>query len=110
MPDGLTIGQGTGTITGTPNTATGSPFPVDVTVTDSNSASADRHYTLAVSPVSPCDIKKNGNLNVADVQLIVNEALGVTQAVDDLSGDGAVSVVDIQIEINAALKLGCTAK
>jgi uncharacterized repeat protein (TIGR01451 family) len=110
LPDGLTIGQGTGTITGTPNTATGSPFPVDVTVTDSNSASADRHYTLAVSPVSPCDIKQNGNLNVADVQLIVNEALGVTQAVDDLSGDGAVSVVDIQIEINAALKLGCTAK
>lgn len=47
---------------------------------------------------------------MADVQLIVNEALGVTQAVDDLSGDGAVSVVDIQIEINAALKLGCTAK
>jgi len=76
----------------------------------SDPAGLELDQPLAVSPVSPCDIKQNGNLNVADVQLIVNEALGVTQAVDDLSGDGAVSVVDIQIEINAALKLGCTAK
>lgn len=34
----------------------------------------------------------------------------VAPAVDDLTGDGVVNVVDIQIEINAALGLGCAAK
>jgi hypothetical protein len=44
---------------------------------------------------------------VADVQLIINEALGVALAVHDLNGDGLVTVADVQIVINAALGLGC---
>ena len=44
---------------------------------------------------------------MADVQLIINEALGLIPAVEDLNGDGVVSVVDLQIIINAALGFGC---
>jgi hypothetical protein len=60
-------------------------------------------------PVGPCDLQYNGSVTVADVQLIINEALGVTSAVNDLNGDGVVNVADVQIEINAALGLGCAA-
>ena len=40
-----------------------------------------------------------------DVPLIINEALGVFVAVHDLNGDGAVNVADVQKVINAALGL-----
>ena len=40
--------------------------------------------------------------------VIINEALGLQQAVDDLNSDGVVNVADVQIVINAALRLGCT--
>ena len=59
---------------------------------------------------SLCDLKQTGSVSVADVQLIINEALGVTPVVYDLSGTGVVNVVDVQIEINAALGLSCAAK
>ena len=65
--------------------------------------------TINGVPVSPCDINYDGVANVVDVQLIINEALGVTPAVNDLNGDGVVNVVDVQIVINAALGLGCVA-
>ncbi|MGA3044596.1 MAG: hypothetical protein ABSF54_27800 [Bryobacteraceae bacterium] len=58
----------------------------------------------------PCDIQQSGNINVGDVQLVINEALGVTVAANDLSGNGVVDVLDVQIEVNAALSLGCVTK
>ena len=60
-------------------------------------------------PAITCDITRDGNPSVADVQAIVNEALGVAPAVNDLNGDAVVGVVDVQIVINAALGLGCLA-
>jgi uncharacterized protein YjdB len=57
-----------------------------------------------------CGVNQDGTINVVDVQSIINEALGVTPAGNDLSGDGTVSVVDVQISINAVLGLGCTAR
>lgn len=110
FPNGLSIGPSTGTIAGTPATATGSPFTVDITVKDSNSASANHSYSLTVSASSPCDIQQNGNINAADVQILINEALGKAPAVNDLNGDGAVNILDVQIEINAVLGLGCAAR
>jgi hypothetical protein len=41
------------------------------------------------------------------VQSLLNQALGVTPAVNDLNRDGTVNVADIQKTINAALGLGC---
>jgi YVTN family beta-propeller protein len=59
---------------------------------------------------SPCDLLQTGIVTVADVQLIINEALGVAPPTYILSGGTTVGVVDVQIEINAALGLGCSAK
>jgi hypothetical protein len=65
--------------------------------------------SFMVVQFSPCDLKQTGSITVADVQLIINEALGLAPAVNDLNGDGKVNVIDVQIEINAALGLGCAA-
>jgi RHS repeat-associated protein len=58
---------------------------------------------------SKCDIDQDGTTNVADVQGIINQALGVTTPTNNLNGNGIVNVVDVQIVINAALGLGCSA-
>jgi hypothetical protein len=46
---------------------------------------------------------------VKDVQTLVNESLGAIQALNDLTGDGVVNVADVQLEINVALGGACTA-
>jgi hypothetical protein len=58
---------------------------------------------------SNCDILHQGKTSVGDVQAIIDEALGVTSASNDLNGDGIVNVVDVEIVIDAALGLGCLA-
>jgi hypothetical protein len=73
-------------------------------------APVSRSFQVTAGTPSPCDINGDGVTNVVDVQLIINEALGVAPAVDDLNGDGVVNVVDVQIVINAALGLGCSAR
>jgi hypothetical protein len=57
---------------------------------------------------SPCDINADQSINVSDVQLIVNEALGVIPASDDLNRDGVVNVSDVQIVTNAVLGAVCS--
>jgi hypothetical protein len=54
-----------------------------------------------------CDLNGDGSVNVADVQLMINQALGTVPAANDLNHDGSVNVADVQKEINAALGLGC---
>jgi hypothetical protein len=73
-------------------------------------ANVDGNTVSIYLGVSACDIDGDGATNVADVQLIVNEALEAIPAVDDLNGDGSVTVADVQIVIDAALGLGCAAK
>ena len=59
---------------------------------------------------SSCDVNRDGITNVADVQDIINQALGLSPAAaSDLNGDGVVNAVDIQFVINASLNLGCAA-
>jgi probable HAF family extracellular repeat protein len=67
------------------------------------------HAWLVTMPavLPTCDINADQVTNVADVQLIVNEALGVALSVHDLNRDGVVNVADIQKVINAALGLIC---
>jgi hypothetical protein len=57
--------------------------------------------------VTSCDVKGNTTASVADVQRIMNEALGVSAPANDVNNDGVVNAVDIQLVINAALGLGC---
>lgn len=54
-----------------------------------------------------CDANGDGSTTVSDVQLVINQALGVSSAVSDLNHDGVVNVADVQLVINAALGLGC---
>jgi uncharacterized membrane protein len=58
---------------------------------------------------SACDVNQDGQINVADVQKLINEALGIQSAANDLTSDGVVNAVDVQIDINAVLQLGCSA-
>jgi hypothetical protein len=73
------------------------------------------HYALDITSTKPdlpgnCSANQNTNLTVANIQLLINQALGIIPASNDLNGDGTVSVVDIQIDINSVLGLGCSAK
>jgi ABC-type branched-subunit amino acid transport system substrate-binding protein len=49
-----------------------------------------------------------GTVNVADVQSMINQALGAAQAIDDINQDGVINVADVQVVIAAALGWGCT--
>jgi hypothetical protein len=53
-------------------------------------------------------VNQDGQTNVLDVQKLIDEALGISQALNDLNTDGRVNVVDIQIVIDAARNLGCS--
>jgi hypothetical protein len=82
--------------------------------TDGSCITPSGHYGVDIvstksglTAFSLCDLNQDGFTNVADVQRMINEALGVMSATHDLNGDGMVNVVDIQIVINAALSLGC---
>jgi hypothetical protein len=81
-----------------------------ITATDQAASLTGVSNTIAVTAFSKCDINQDNNVNVVDVQLVINEALGVATASHDLNTDGTVNVVDVQIVINAALGLGCAAK
>jgi hypothetical protein len=54
-----------------------------------------------------CDINGDGKVDVTDVQLLVNEVLGVTPPVNDLNHDGVVNVLDLQKLLMAVQGQGC---
>lgn len=60
--------------------------------------------------ITKCDITQDGQTSVADAQAMINEALGKTQASDNLTGSTLVSGTDVQIVANAILNRGCSAK
>jgi uncharacterized repeat protein (TIGR01451 family) len=95
-------------ITVTVNAAANAPSQVinQVTVSGGGSASASATDPTSIAGFT-CAISGDGAASVADVQAIINEALGVTPAVHDLNHDGVVNVGDSQKVLNAALGLGC---
>jgi hypothetical protein len=66
---------------------------------------ADAVTTLQVANL--CHVGTDATVDVSDVQLMVNEVLGLGPPLYDLNGDGAVNVVDLQIVLSSALGLGC---
>ena len=64
---------------------------------------ANFRFSTAVA----CAVAGAQATSVSDVQKMVNEALGVLSGANDLNGDGVVNVVDVQVVINFALGLGC---
>jgi hypothetical protein len=55
-----------------------------------------------------CDLNSDSSTNVSDVQLCVNQAIGVIACTSgDIDGNGACNVVDVQRVVNAALGGQC---
>jgi hypothetical protein len=106
--DSLGTGISYDTITVLVNVASNAATPQVNQVTVTGGGSAQASYGDSTAILSPCDVNQDGNLNVADVQKAIDEALGALPAVNDLNLDGVVNVVDIQIVINASLSLGCS--
>jgi len=63
--------------------------------------------TLTVRAACSCDVNGDGTTNVSDVQLIVNQALGIVSNRCDINADGQTNVLDVQMVVNATLGLGC---
>ena len=63
--------------------------------------------TLTVRAACSCDVNGDGTINVSDVQLIVNQALGIVSNRCDINADGQTNVLDVQMVVNATLGLGC---
>lgn len=63
--------------------------------------------TRAFFVTTACDINQDGEVTVADVQLLVSEVLGAAPAIHDMNQDGLVNVVDVQILMDIAQGLSC---
>ena len=107
--DALAGGTAYDPITVTVRVPSGAPSSVTNQAAVSGGGSASASATDPTTIVSiACNVTGDVTASVADVQAIVNQALGDSSAVNDLNSDGAVSIVDIQIVINAVLTLGCS--
>jgi probable HAF family extracellular repeat protein len=85
------------------------PSSVTVTVTSLSDAAISASATVTINAPNACDVNTDGAVNVSDIQLMIDQALGNGEALDDLNLDGILNVVDVQIDIDAALNLGCSA-
>ena len=61
--------------------------------------------TTAVSDA--CNVTGDQTTSLADLLMVINEALGTAPPTQDPNGDGVVNVLDIQKVINALYGLGC---
>jgi hypothetical protein len=70
---------------------------------------AGETFTVAQTTATSvsCDVTGDQTMSVADLQTMVNEALGAAPTANDLNGDGIVNVVDIQEVIEALFGMGC---
>jgi fibronectin type 3 domain-containing protein len=58
-------------------------------------------------PLSPCDVDQDGSVNVSDVQMAIDQALGVASPANAMSHGGVTDVLEVEIVINAAVGKGC---
>jgi hypothetical protein len=74
--------------------------------TNPQSITMSAPHTVTANFDLGCDVNADGVVNVQDVQIVITEALGLSQPVNH----GVVQVTDVQIVINGALGMGCTAR
>jgi hypothetical protein len=87
----LTLGSnaGTNTVAATAGTLTGSPMVF---------------IEISGSQVNACDLNADGVVNVLDVQLAINQALGINACTSaDLAGTGTCTSTDVQRVVTASL-------
>ena len=95
-------------VSGVVSSTASSPLTNQVTVSGGGPAAAIAQDPATITEFSACDLNQDNRIDVTDVQMSVNWALGI-QAGQDLNNDGAVNVVDIQLVIAAVLGTGCGA-
>ena len=78
-----------------------------VSVSGGGSATAVDGDPTAVISVCGLSVSQGGSANVSDVQDLINQALGMAPAGNDLNGDGVVNVLDVQIVVTQVLGLSC---
>ena len=68
----------------------------------------------STNPPPPCDLNGDGSTNVNDVQLCVNQAIGISACIPhgqpgsgDINQDGVCNVIDVQRVANAAMGGAC---
>jgi hypothetical protein len=54
-----------------------------------------------------CPVTGDADASVADVQAMINQALGASPPVNDINQDGVVNLVDVQLVLNAAMGGAC---
>jgi uncharacterized repeat protein (TIGR01451 family) len=107
--DQLAAGASWPPITVTVNVGANPPPRVANQVIVSGGASANAMaYDIAATGALTCTVTGDQVASAADVQLMVNEALGLAPPADDLNGDGVVNILDVQTVIDAALGKGCS--
>jgi hypothetical protein len=62
----------------------------------------------AQTSFSPCDINHDGVINIVDLQLVINQVLGLAACTISLNQPGVCNAVDVQIEVNAVLAGTCS--
>lgn len=74
---------------------------------DANNLAVEISTTIpSGTTVNVFDVNKDGVVNVTDVQLTVNQALGITAcSTGNVNGDAACNVTDVQLVVNKALGL-----
>ncbi|HEX3743118.1 MAG TPA: hypothetical protein VHW09_04290 [Bryobacteraceae bacterium] len=105
--DPLGAGTSYAAIAVTVNVASDAATPLTNQVNVSYGGWTSSNATDSTIVTSPCALTGDTRAGIADVQQIVNEALGSLQAPDDLNRDGIVNVLDVQRVLNAALGGGC---
>ena len=98
----ITNASGIATVTATANAA-GGTYNVAAAI-----GGHTTNFVLTNVSSNRCDLNQDGSVTATDVQLMINQALGMASATD-LSSDGVANGVDVQIVVNAALSLGCSA-
>jgi hypothetical protein len=86
------------------------PAMLSATASVVGNSSVTSGSTIAVSAsgnLTACEVTNDALPSVADVQQMIDEALGASTASHDLNGDKSVNSVDIQIVVNALMGNGC---
>jgi large repetitive protein len=96
-------------ITVTVNVSSGAASPlVNVaSVTGGGSATSPSFSDTTIIAPFTCIVTGGQTPGAADVQSFLKQALGISPPTFDLNSDGAVNLVDVQIVVNAALGKGC---
>jgi hypothetical protein len=54
-----------------------------------------------------CSVSGGNSATIADVQSLINQALGKTPPANDVNSDGATNLIDVQIVVEALMGAGC---